>query len=108
MIREKKKIKNNSITVSQSSFLVDKSESENQRKCHDKNRNTDQTTNDEVTSTCSVNFNKPLNWVDQTLSEIICGKDGFHIIRLQLLVHCYPPIKEFLGELDLRKLYSQY
>lgn len=46
--------------------------------------------------------------IDQTLTEIVCRKDGGHQVSLQLILHRYPNFKELLGGRDLWKLYCEF
>ena len=46
--------------------------------------------------------------IDQTLTDIVCRKDGGHQVTLQLLLHRYPCFKELLGGRDLWKLYCDF
>jgi len=46
--------------------------------------------------------------IDQTLTDIVCRKDGGHQVTLQLLLHRYPRFKELLGGRDLWKLYCDF
>jgi hypothetical protein len=46
--------------------------------------------------------------IDQTLTEIVCQKDGGHQVSLQLILHRYPHFKELLGGRDLWKLYCDF
>ena len=46
--------------------------------------------------------------IDQTLTEIVCQKDGGHQVSLQLLLHRYPHFRELLGGRDLWTLYCDF
>ena len=46
--------------------------------------------------------------IDQTLTEIVCRRDGGHQISLQLLLHRYPKFRDLLGGRDLWALYCDF
>ncbi len=46
--------------------------------------------------------------IDQTLTDIVCRKDGGHQVSLSLLLHRHPDFKELLGGRDLWSLYCEF
>ena len=46
--------------------------------------------------------------IDQTLTDIVCRKDGGHQVSLSLILHRYPDFKELLGGRDLWTLYNEF
>ena len=89
--------------IFRSSLIVGGDESEREKVC-DENENEDQNHDNKVdAATLSL-----IRHIDQTLTEIVCRKDGGHQVGLQLILHRYPHFKELLGGRDLWKLYSDY
>ena len=46
--------------------------------------------------------------IDESLTDIICRKDGGHQVSLQLVLHRYPEFRELLGGRDLWTLYRDF